>query len=138
MRPVRLNTDEIEIRPATLADRSAIDDLTENNHHTHFNLDWWTFGDWLEPNRPSAAIWIAQHAHEPIGVVAIPLDASPFAWIRSAAIADRYEPRSIFAALIDYTARRDCSWDHGGADAVSPDRAQDREEIGRRGCGTPA
>lgn len=104
MRPVRLKTDEIEIRPATLADRSAIDDLTENNHHTHFNLDWWTFDDWLEPNRPSAAIWIAQHLHEPIGVVAIPLDASPFAWIRSAAIADRYEPRSIFAALIDYTA----------------------------------
>jgi ribosomal-protein-alanine N-acetyltransferase len=102
MRRLRLSTAEIDVRPAQLSDRSTIDNLTENNRHTHFNLDWWTFDDWLPPDRSADAIWIAQHQHlRPIGVVAIPLDASPVAWIRSAAIDDGYEPHSIFNALLD-------------------------------------
>jgi ribosomal-protein-alanine N-acetyltransferase len=101
MRPVRLRADEIEVRPAQSSDQVAIGDLTENNRHTHFNLDWWTFEDWLYPDRSSDAIWIAQHDTQPIGVAAIPIDDSPVAWIRSAAVADSYEPQSIFDALID-------------------------------------
>src|SRR3990172_6556030 len=101
MRRLRLKTDEIEIRPAQPSDRSTIDNLTENNRHTHFNLDWWTFDDWLPPDRSADAIWIAQHHLRPIGVVAIPIDAPPVAGIRSAAIKDHYQPQSIFTALID-------------------------------------
>jgi ribosomal-protein-alanine N-acetyltransferase len=101
MRRLRPSADEIEVRPAQLADRSTIDNLTENNRHTHFNLDWWTFDDWLPSDRSSEAIWIAQHHAQSIGVAAIPIDASPVAWIRSAAIDDGYEPHSIFNALLD-------------------------------------
>src|SRR5450759_609633 len=104
MRPLRLSADEIEVRPAQRSDQIAIGDLTENNRHMHFNLEWWTFEDWQYPDRSSDAIWIAQHDAQPIGVVAIPIDASPIAWIRSAAVADSYAPPSIFKALIDYAA----------------------------------
>ncbi len=106
MRPQRLSVDEVEVRPATSSDRSILDDLTENNRHAHFNLDWWSFDDWLRPDRSHDALWIAEHDHEPIGMVAIPIDHSPSVWIRGAAVADHYEPLSIFAALIDHALPR--------------------------------
>jgi ribosomal-protein-alanine N-acetyltransferase len=104
LRRVRLNAADITARPARPSDRSAIDDLTENNRHIHFNLDWWTFEDWLQPDRTYTAIWIAQHRAESIGLIAVPLDDSPVAWIRSVAVADRYEPESIFTTLLGQAA----------------------------------
>lgn len=102
MRRLRLSADAIDVRPAQLDDRSAIGDLTEDNRHIHFNLDWWTFEDWLPADRSSDAIWLGLHQARPIGLVVIPIDDSPVAWIRSAAIDDGYEPRSIFTALLDH------------------------------------
>ena len=91
----------IDVRPALISDRSAIYDLTEHSHRVHFNLDWWTFDNWLYPDRPSDAIWLAHDRDRLVGLVLAPIDAASTIWLRSIAIANGYSADPISAALLD-------------------------------------
>jgi len=96
-----LAIEAIAVRPAQLSDRAAIHRLTENNHRVHFNLDWWSFDQWLHADRPSEAIWLAHDQHELIGLLVTPLEESPIVWLRSIAIANGYAADPIFTALLN-------------------------------------
>lgn len=95
-----LNVESIDVRPALLSDRAAIYHLTENQHRVHFNLDWWSFDQWLHAERPSEAIWLAFDQQELIGLLAAPFEQAPVAWLRSMAIANGYPADPIFTALL--------------------------------------
>ncbi len=97
-----LTADAIDVRPALLSDRAAIHRLTENAHRVHFNLDWWSFDQWLYADRPSEAIWLAYDQQELIGVLAAPFEQSPIVWLRSIAIANSYPADPIFTALFNH------------------------------------
>lgn len=97
-----LTIDAIDVRPALSADRAAIHRLTENTHRVHFNLDWWTFDNWLYEGRPSDAIWLAHFQNELIGVLVAPFDESSVIWLRSVAIANGYSADPIFMALLNH------------------------------------
>jgi ribosomal protein S18 acetylase RimI-like enzyme len=97
-----LTVDAIEVRPALIADRAAIYRLTENSHRVHFNLDWWTFDNWLYEERPSDAIWLAHFQNELIGMLVAPFDESPVIWLRSIALANGYSADPIFLALLKH------------------------------------
>jgi ribosomal-protein-alanine N-acetyltransferase len=95
-----LGAGTLDVRPAFSADRPAIDDLTEHGHRVHFNLDWWTFDNWLHPDRPSDAIWLAHDHDQLVGLLLAPIDGSSTAWLRSIAIANGYSAEPILAALL--------------------------------------
>ena len=97
-----LTIEAISVRPAQLADRAAINRLTENNHRVHFNLDWWSFDQWLHDDRPSEAIWLAFDQDELIGLLAAPFEQSPVVWLRSMAIGNGYPASPIFTALLTH------------------------------------
>jgi [ribosomal protein S18]-alanine N-acetyltransferase len=97
-----LTVEEISVRPAQLSDRAAIYRLTENNHRVHFNLDWWSFDQWLHADRPSEAIWLAFDHEELIGLLAAPFEQSPVVWLRSMAIGNGYPAAPIFTALFTH------------------------------------
>ncbi len=97
-----LTVEAIDVRPAQIADRAAIHRLTENTHRVHFNLDWWTFDNWLYEERPSDAIWLARFHNELVGLLAAPFDESPVIWLRSIAIASGYSADPIFTALLNH------------------------------------
>ncbi len=97
-----LTAEAITVRPAQLADRAAIHHLTENNHRVHFNLDWWSFDQWLHADRPSEAIWLAFDRDELIGLLVAPWEQSPVVWLRSIALADGYPAAPVFTALFTY------------------------------------
>ena len=80
-----LTVEAIAVRPAQLADRVAIHRLTENHHRVHFNLDWWSFDQWLHDDRPSEAIWVAFDQRELIGLLTAPYEQSPVVWLRAMA-----------------------------------------------------
>ncbi len=94
-----LTAGDITVRPAWLADRAAIDRLTENNHRLHFNLDWWSFDQWLHLAEPSEAIWLAFDRQDLIGLWAAPFEQSSVVWLRALAIANGYSADPIFTAL---------------------------------------
>ncbi len=89
----------ITVRQAQLADRAAIYRLTENTHRVHFNLDWWSFDQWLAADRPSEAIWLAFDQTELIGLLAAPFEQSSIVWLRSLAIANGYPAVPVSTAL---------------------------------------
>jgi [ribosomal protein S18]-alanine N-acetyltransferase len=97
-----LTVEAIGVRPALIADRAAIYRLTENSHRVHFNLDWWTFDNWLYEERPSDAIWLAHFHDELIGVLVAPCDESPVIWLRSIALANSYSADPVFLALLKH------------------------------------
>ena len=90
----------IAVRPAQPADRAAIQRLTEHHHRVHFNLDWWSFDQWLHDDRPSEAIWLAFDQQELIGLLAAPYQQSPVAWLRALAVANGHSAAPVFAALL--------------------------------------
>lgn len=91
------------MQPARLVDRAAIHRFTENSQRVHFNLDWWTFDNWLYPDRPSDAIWLAHHQGDLIGLLLAPDDQSPVVWLRALALGNHYPADPIFAALLART-----------------------------------
>ena len=95
-----LTVESIAVRPAQLADRVAIHRLTENHHRVHFNLDWWSFDQWLHGDRPSEAIWLAFDQQELIGLLAAPYEQSPVVWLRAVTIANGYSAAPVFTALL--------------------------------------
>src|SRR5512139_844823 len=95
-----LTVEAIAVRPAQLADRVAIHRLTENHHRVHFNLDWWSFDQWLHGDRPSEAIWLAFDQQESIGLLAAPYEQSPGVWLRAVTIANGYSAAPVFTALL--------------------------------------
>ncbi len=95
-----LTAETIEVRSALLADQAAIHHFTENSHRVHFNLDWWTFDNWLYPDRPSDAIWLAHHQGDLIGLLLAPDDQAPIVWLRALAVGNHYPADPIFAALL--------------------------------------
>lgn len=97
-----LAVEAIAVRPAQQADRPAISRFTENQHRVHFNLDWWSFDQWLHADRPSDAIWLAFDREELIGLLAAPFEHSPVVWLRSLAIANGYPAAPIFTALFTH------------------------------------
>jgi ribosomal protein S18 acetylase RimI-like enzyme len=97
-----LTVEAIDVRPALIADRAAIHRLTENSHRVHFNLDWWSFDNWLYEERPSDAIWLAHFHNDLIGVLVAPFDEPPVIWLRSIAIANGYAADPIFTALLQH------------------------------------
>ena len=97
-----LTVEAIDVRPAQIADRAAIHRLTENTHRVHFNLDWWSFDNWLYEERPSDAIWLARFQNELVGLLAAPFDESPVIWLRSIAMANGYSAEPIFTALLNH------------------------------------
>jgi ribosomal protein S18 acetylase RimI-like enzyme len=97
-----LTAEALRVRPALIADRAAIYDLTENHHRVHFNLDWWSFDNWLYPDRPSDAIWLAFDQAELVGVLVAPYDDAPIAWLRSIAIANGYPAEPVMTALLGH------------------------------------
>jgi ribosomal-protein-alanine N-acetyltransferase len=92
---------DIIVRPAWLSDRAAIGYLTENSHRIHFNLDWWSFDQWLHSDRPSEAIWLAFDRQDLIGLWAAPFEQSPVVWLRALAMANGYSADPIFTALFN-------------------------------------
>ena len=92
--------DALHVRPAVVADRAAIYDLTEHSHRVHFNLDWWTFDNWLYADRPSDAIWLAFDGAQLAGVLLAPYDDAPIAWLRSIAMANGYPAEPVMTALL--------------------------------------
>ncbi len=102
LNPVQPTLDAIEVRRAQLSDRAAIHHLTENSYRVHFNLDWWTFDNWLHEDRPSDAIWLAFFHQELIGLLLVPYDDSPTVWLRTIAIANGYSADPVFAALLPH------------------------------------
>ena len=94
-----LTARDITVRPAWLSDRAAMDRLTEHSHRLHFNLDWWSFDQWLHPAEPSEAIWLAFDRQDLIGLWAAPFEQSPVVWLRALAIANGYSADPIFTAL---------------------------------------
>jgi ribosomal protein S18 acetylase RimI-like enzyme len=97
-----LTLDAISVRPAWLADQAAINRLTEHNQRVHFNLDWWSFDQWLHEDRPSEAIWLAFEREELIGLLAAPFEQSPVVWVRSIAVSNGYPASTILTALFTY------------------------------------
>jgi ribosomal-protein-alanine N-acetyltransferase len=97
-----LTHEAISVRPAQLSDRAAINRLTEHNQRVHFNLDWWSFDQWLPADRPSAAIWLAFDQAEPIGLLAAPFEQTPVVWLRSIAIGNSYPASPILTALLTH------------------------------------
>ncbi len=95
-----LTVDAIAVRPAQLTDRVAIHRLTENHHRVHFNLDWWSFDQWLHDDRPSEAIWVAFDERELIGLLTAPFEESPVVWLRALAVANGYSAAPVFTALL--------------------------------------
>lgn len=95
-----LTADALRVRPARMADRAAIYDLTEHHHRVHFNLDWWSFDNWLYPDRPSDAIWLAFDQAQLVGLLLAPYDDAPIAWLRSIAIANGYPAEPVMTALL--------------------------------------
>jgi GNAT superfamily N-acetyltransferase len=98
-----LTVEAIAVRPAQLADRVAIQRLTEYQHRVHFNLDWWSFDQWLHDDRPSEAIWLAFDQQELIGLLAASYEQSPVVWLRAMAIANGYSAAPVFTALLTHT-----------------------------------
>ncbi len=94
------SADALHVRPALMADRAAIYDLTEHSHRVHFNLDWWTFDNWLYPDRPSGAIWLAFDGAQLVGVLLAPYDDAPIVWLRSIGIANGYPAEPVMTALL--------------------------------------
>lgn len=90
----------LRVRPAGLADRAAINDLTEHSHRAHFNLDGESFDNWLYSERPSDAIWLAFDQGQPVGLLLAPYDDAPIAWLRSIAIANGYPAEPALTALL--------------------------------------
>src|SRR5512139_644248 len=111
-----LTVEAIAVRPAQLADRVAIHRLTENHHRVHFNLDWWSFDQWLHGDRPSEAIWLAFDQQELIGLLAAPYEQSPVVWLRAIAMANGHSAAPVFAAL--FTHARSV-WRAYGAEQVA-------------------
>ncbi len=97
-----LSVEAIDVRPALLSDRAIIHQLTENQHRVHFNLDWWSFDQWLHADRPSEAIWLAFDRQELIGLLAAPFEQAPVVWLRSLAIANGYPADPVFTALLTH------------------------------------
>jgi ribosomal protein S18 acetylase RimI-like enzyme len=97
-----LTVEAIAVRPAQLSDRAAIHQLTENHHRVHFNLDWWSFDQWLHADRPSETIWLAFDQEELIGLLAAPFEQSPVVWLRSMAIGNGYLATPVFMALFTH------------------------------------
>jgi ribosomal protein S18 acetylase RimI-like enzyme len=97
-----LTSEAISVRPAQLSDRAALHWLTENQHRVHFNLDWWSFDQWLHDDRPSEAIWLAFDQTELIGLLVAPFEQSPVVWLRSIAIGNGYPASPIFTALFTH------------------------------------
>ena len=95
-----LTAEAITARPAQPTDRAALNRLTENQHRVHFNLDWWSFDQWLYADRPSDAIWLAFDQAELIGLLAAPFEQAPVVWLRSIAIANGYSAAPVFTALL--------------------------------------
>ncbi|HZY40773.1 MAG TPA: GNAT family N-acetyltransferase [Anaerolineae bacterium] len=95
-----LTADALQVRPARMADRAAIYDLTEHHHRVHFNLDWWSFDNWLYSDRPSDAIWLAFDQGQLVGLLLAPYDDAPIAWLRSIAIANGYPAEPVMTALL--------------------------------------
>ena len=93
------NVEAIDVRPALLSDRAAIHEFTENQHRVHFNLDWWSFDQWLYTDRPSDAIWLAFDRRELVGLLVAPFEQAPVVWLRSLAVANGYPADPVFAAL---------------------------------------
>ncbi len=94
-----LTIDAVEVRPARLTDRAALYRLTENAYRTHFNLDWWSFDNWLYEERPSEAIWLAFFHDELVGTLVAPPEDGPVIWLRAIAIANGQPADPIFTAL---------------------------------------
>ena len=94
------SADALQVRSAVMADRAAIYDLTEHSHRVHFNLDWWTFDNWLYSDRPSDAIWLAFDQSTLVGLVVAPYDDAPVVWLRSIAIANGYPAEPVLMALL--------------------------------------
>lgn len=97
-----LSVDSLAVRPAWLSDRAAIHRLTENQHRVHFNLDWWSYDQWLHAEQPSEAIWLAFDQRELIGLLVAPFEQSPVVWLRSLAIANGYPADPVFTALLGH------------------------------------
>ena len=105
----RPSPDLFVVRPATLADRGALAQLTEHARRTHFHLDWWSIDDWLAESSSNA--WVAAAGDHMAGVVIVPENELPVAWVRLVAVADGYDARTVFdelfvAALIPLRAAR--------------------------------
>lgn len=111
-----LTVEAISVRPAQLSDRAAIHQLTEHNQRVHFNLDWWSFDQWLHADRPSDAIWLAFDQEELIGLLAAPFEQSPVVWLRSIAIGSGYPASPIFTALF---TRARSTWLAQGAERIA-------------------
>lgn len=90
----------VEVQPASMSDRATLFDLTEHSHRAHFNLDWWTFDNWLYPDRPSDAIWLARCQGQPVGLLLAPYDAAPSVWARALAVANGWPAEPILTALL--------------------------------------
>jgi [ribosomal protein S18]-alanine N-acetyltransferase len=111
-----LTVDAIAVRPAQLADRVTIQHLTENHHRVHFNLDWWSFEQWLHDDRPSEAIWVAFDERELIGLLAAPYEQSPVVWLRAMAVANGYSALPVITALLAHARP---AWLACGAERVA-------------------
>ena len=99
---IRLRADDLDVRPAAQSDRVTIDRLIQTSRRVHFNLDSWAFDEWLYPDHPSDALWLAWHRDRTVGLLLAPNDRSSAVWLRALAVADGYEAEPIFVVMLDH------------------------------------
>jgi ribosomal-protein-alanine N-acetyltransferase len=69
----------LSVRPARGDDLPEVRRLVEESRHTHLQLDWWTWEDWVG----NPGFLIAQDSARIVGIGLGVRDASPAAWLRA-------------------------------------------------------
>lgn len=87
----------MNLRQASPADRSVIDDLISDSSRSHLHLDW------LDPISLTGKepFILASEGEYPAGVLGCPPDLPGIAWIRAFASADGYDAQELWNALWD-------------------------------------
>lgn len=90
-----LSSRTLTTRPATPADRHAIQVLTRHEQHVHMHLDWKPVEDWLG----AQPFVVAERGNRVVGALACPPDLPDVAWVRLIVIAEGLEPQAIWKML---------------------------------------
>lgn len=87
---------ELRVRPATSNDLVELRRLVEGSPHTHVQLDWWTWEDWVG----NPGFLVAQEGRRIVGIGMGVRDVSPVAWLRVVVAEDGLDVDALLDALL--------------------------------------
>ena len=98
MPPFIFNTRRAElcVRPVISNDLAELRRLVEESHHTHVQLDWWTWEDWVG----NPGFLVAQEGRRIVGSGMSVRDVSPVAWLRAVVAEDGLGVGALLDALL--------------------------------------